>query len=97
MSEGVLATFEPGRGDGGTLFVQQGGAYSSTPPSGPYSRTFPANVPPQIVIAVEHYGRLARTLEKKVPVTVALDVRNTFLDNQPGFNVLAELPGTDKR
>jgi carboxypeptidase Q len=31
-----------------------------------------------------------------VPVTVALDVRNTFLDNQPGFNVLAELPGTDK-
>ena len=34
MNEGVLATFEPGRGDGGTLFVQQGGAYSSTPPSG---------------------------------------------------------------
>jgi carboxypeptidase Q len=96
VSEHVLATFEPGRGDGGTLFVQQGGAYSSTPPSGPYARTYPASVPPQIVIAVEHYGRLARTLEKKVPVTVALDVRNTFLDNQPGFNVLAELPGTDK-
>ena len=96
VSEGVLATFEPGRGDGGTLFVQQGGAYSSTPPSGPFARTFPANVPPQIVIAVEHYGRLARTLDKKVPVTVELDVRNAFLDNQPGFNVLAELPGTDK-
>jgi hypothetical protein len=94
--EGVLATFEPGRGDGGTLFVQQGGAYSSKPASGPYAVTFPANVPPQIVIAVEHYGRLARTLDKKVPVTVALDVRNTFFDNQPGFNVLAELPGTDK-
>jgi carboxypeptidase Q len=93
-SERVLATFEPGRGDGGTLFVQQGGAYSSTPPSGPFARTFPANVPPQVVISVEHYGRLARTLDKKVPVTVALDVRNTFLDDQPGFNILAELPGT---
>jgi carboxypeptidase Q len=96
VNEGVLATFEPGRGDGGTLFVQQGGAYSSTPPKGPYARTFPASVPPQIVIAVEHYGRLARTLDKKVPVTVALDVRNTFLDDQPGFNILAELPGSDK-
>ena len=96
VNEGVLATLEPGRGDGGTLFVQQGGAYSSTPPTGPYARTFPASVPPQVVIAVEHYGRLARTLDKKVPVTVALDVRNTFLDDQPGFNILAELPGTDK-
>jgi carboxypeptidase Q len=96
VNEEVLATFEPGRGDGGTLFVQQGGAHSSTPASGSFARTFPGKVPPQIVIAVEHYGRLARTLNKKVPVTVALDVRNTFLDDQPGFNVLAELPGTDK-
>jgi carboxypeptidase Q len=96
VTEGVLATFEPGRGDGGTLFVQQGGAYSSAPPSGAYSPRFPANVPPQIVIAVEHYGRLARTLDKKMPVTIELDVRNRFFENQPGFNVFAELPGTDK-
>ena len=96
INEGVLATFEPGRGDGGTLFVQQGGAYSSAPPSGPFSMSFPANVPPQIVIAVEHYGRLARTLDRKVPVTVELTVQNRFIDDQPGFNVLAELPGTDK-
>ena len=96
VSEGVLATFEPGRGDGGTVFVQQGGAYSSAPPSGPYSQRFPATVPPQVVIAVEHYGRLARTLDKNVAVTVELNVQNRFFDNQPGFNVLAELPGTDK-
>jgi carboxypeptidase Q len=96
VSEGVLATFEPGRGDGGTFFVQQGGAYSATPPIGPFAIRFPANVPPQIVIAIEHYGRLARTLDKKVPVTVELQVTNTFSEDQPGFNVLAELPGTDK-
>jgi carboxypeptidase Q len=96
IDEGVLATFEPGRGDGGTFFVQQGGAYSSTPPTGQYAIAYPADVPPQIVIAVEHYGRLARTLDKKVPVSVQLDVKNTFFDNQPGFNVLAELPGSDK-
>ena len=96
ISEGVLATFEPGRGDGGTLFVQQGGAYSTTPPTGRFAMMFPANVPPQIVIAIEHYGRLARTLDKKVPVTVELQVTNTFSEDQPGFNVLAELPGTDK-
>jgi len=96
ISEGILATFEPGRGDGGTIFVQQGGPFSSAPLSGPFRQTYPANVPPQIVIAVEHYGRLARTLDKRVPVTVELNVKNTFTNDQPGFNVLAELPGTDK-
>jgi Zn-dependent M28 family amino/carboxypeptidase len=45
---------------------------------------------------VEHYGRLVRTLDKKIPVTVELNVQNKFFDDQAGFNVLAELPGTDK-
>jgi carboxypeptidase Q len=31
-----------------------------------------------------------------VPVTVELQVTNTFSEDQPGFNVLADLPGTDK-
>ena len=84
ISEGVLATFEPGRGDGGTIFVQQGGAYSSAPPSSPFGQVYPGNVPPQIVIAVEHYGRLARTLDKKVPVTVELNVKNTFTTTSRG-------------
>ena len=51
----------------------------------------------QIVLASEHYNRLARTLEKKLPVTIEVDVKNTFHDaDQMSFNVVAELPGTDK-
>ncbi len=47
-------------------------------------------------IAVEHYGRLVRTLEKKVPVSVELTIKNTMTEDQDGMNVFAELPGTDK-
>jgi hypothetical protein len=94
QAEGVLAVFEPGRGDGGTLFVQQGGAYNPKGQQG-FMR-LPATVPPQIVIAAEHYGRLARTLQKKVPVSVELTVKNTMKDDQEGLNIFAELPGTDK-
>jgi hypothetical protein len=96
IGEEPAAIFEPSRsGDGGTFFVQQGAAYSATPQPG-FGGQLPLTTPPQIVLAVEHYGRLVRTLEKKVPVTIELDVRNSMTDNQPGFNVLAELPGTDK-
>ena len=93
--EGVLASFEPSRGgDGGTIFVQQGGAYNPTAPQ-TFIR-FPANVPPQVVLAAEHYNRLARTLDKNVPVSIELNIKNETQPNQTAFNVIAELPGTDK-
>ena len=87
IDEGVAAVLEPGRGDGGTLFVQAGGSRDPTDPP----------VAPQVVLAVEHYGRIARTLEKKIPVMLQFDIANTFYDSDlNAFNVLAEIPGTDK-
>ena len=87
IDEGVLAVLDMSRGDGGTLFVQSGGSRDAKdPPS-----------PPQVVIAVEQYGRIARTLEKKIPVTLSMRIDNTFYDTDlNAFNVIAELPGTDK-
>ena len=75
------------RGDGGTLFVQGGGSRAiADPPS-----------PPQIVLAVEQYGRIWRTLEKKVPVTLQMNVENKFFDaDLNAFNIVGEIPGTDK-
>jgi hypothetical protein len=85
--EGVLATVTAGRGDGGTLFV--GGV------SGNRLANADPGVP-AIVVAVEHYGRIFRTLEKKIPVRVDLDIKNSFLDDVPSFNVVGEIAGNDK-
>ena len=50
-----------------------------------------------MTLAVEHYGRIYRTLEKKVPVTLQIDIDNRFYDQDlNAFNILGELPGTDK-
>ena len=39
----------------------------------------------------------ARTLEKKIPVTLQMDIDNRFYDTDlNAFNIVAELPGTDK-
>ena len=51
---------------------------------------------PQVVIAIEHYGRIVRTLERKMPVTMEANIVNTFHDDTSSFNVVAEIPGTDK-
>jgi hypothetical protein len=87
IDEGVAAVLDVSRGDGGTLFVQGGG---SRDPKDPPS-------PPQVVLAVEQYGRIVRTLEKAIPVTLQMDIDNTFYDaDQAAFNIVGELPGTDK-
>ena len=39
---------------------------------------------PQLLVACEHYNRIARLVEKKIPVTLALDVQNRFLDDARG-------------
>jgi carboxypeptidase Q len=86
-AEQPAGVIEPGRGDGGTVFVQGGG---SRDPKDPPARL-------QLVFAAEHYNRIVRTLQKKIPVKLEVDVRNRFHNAElNAFNVIAEIPGTDK-
>ncbi len=53
---------------------------------------------PQLVVASEHYNRMARLLENDVPVSLRIDVRSTFFtEDTLGYNVIAEIPGTDRK
>lgn len=88
--EGALAVLEPGTGrsDHGALPVQGS------------SRNRDAKEPPvatQIVVATEQYNRLVRLVLRGIPVRVELDARSRFIDDAlDAFNIIAELPGTDK-
>jgi hypothetical protein len=89
IDEGVAAVLDFSRGDGGTVFVQSPQGVSRDP-KGPAQ-------PAQVTLAVEHYGRIWRTLEKKIPVTLQMDIDNRFFDaDQNAFNVVGELAGSDK-
>jgi carboxypeptidase Q len=53
---------------------------------------------PRIIMSVEQYNRILRILDLKVPVTLEIEVRNTIYDQDTqGYNVVAEIPGTDKK
>jgi Zn-dependent M28 family amino/carboxypeptidase len=50
-----------------------------------------------VTLNVEHYGRIYRTLDKKIPVTLQMDIDNKFFDQDlDAFNIVADVPGTDK-
>jgi hypothetical protein len=104
VAEGVVATFDRGTDsdmaaggsdlswqqqhpDGGTVF-----------PSGGFPRDERAGkAVPGLTLAVEHYNRMARVLDKGLTVRVELNVETRFHDENGmnGFNTIADLPGAD--
>jgi carboxypeptidase Q len=98
--EGVVAVFDRGS-DADTANMGSGLSVNQQHPDG--GTIFPgtvnrANAPagvPQITLAVEHYNRMVRLIEHNVPVKAELDVRVQFHENQKGFNIVGEIPGTD--
>jgi len=62
------------------------------------NRTYdPGKIVPTVVMRHEDYGRIARLLKDGLEVRLALEVTNRFHpEGTKGWNVVAELPGTDK-
>jgi carboxypeptidase Q len=88
-AEGVTAVFMTDRrGDGGLLFAESVNGWT---PKNPIP-------PPVIVVAPESYGRMARLVERRIPVKVEVELQVRFYEDNPdGFNVVAEIPGGKKR
>jgi hypothetical protein len=108
--EGAALLIDPSQGDGGTLFVSGASVPQELDRSSPmatlrslflgrvhpYDQNGPQIVP-QIVVAVEHYNRLARMIQagEKVQMTVNLAIQLNDSDLM-AYNTVAEIPGSDK-
>ena len=81
---GVGAVLKPSRGEHGTIFLQ-------TRDAGPTGV-------PTVVVAGEQYNNLLRLIQNHVPTTVRVNVQGRYLtQDTSGYNVIAELPGSDPR
>jgi hypothetical protein len=97
-SEGVLAIITPSRdgGDGGGtgIIFDDNGANLVQAAQKPENKLSIPNA----VMMIEHYNRLARMVQAKVPVTVELNIETKFTgDHEHGFDTVAEIPGVDPK
>jgi Zn-dependent M28 family amino/carboxypeptidase len=86
--EGVAAVLSTDRrGTGGIMFAES---------AGPWGKDA-VNPPAWVVLPPEPYYRIARLVERKIPVKVELEVAAAFQDDSTdGVNVVAEIPGAKK-
>jgi carboxypeptidase Q len=76
------------RNSDGTVFVQNGIPYTADMVAGLND----------ISVAYEHFMTIQRLLQHQIPVSLDLELSaKIFPDDQQGYNVIAEIPGTDKK
>src|SRR5215468_10568192 len=97
--EGAAVALDMGRGDGGTIFVQQAtmpAPADATLDRRPRPWAPDAKLTPQASLAAEHYNRIVRMVTKGVPVELEVQIAAKFHDQDlMGHNVIAEIPGSD--
>ena len=87
LDEGVLVVLSSGTiADGGTVFASAAGSQDPKEPL----------PPPSVALTPEHYNRIARLIEKKVPVTLEFDIQAKVTEPKDAFNVVGEIPGAKK-
>jgi hypothetical protein len=87
-SVGSNLTFQQQRPDGGTVFPMSAGSRTADP----------ATIVPTVTLAVEHYNRMVRLLDRGQALKVELNLETRFHEETTtpnGFNTIAELPGSD--
>lgn len=50
----------------------------------------------ELNLPVEAHGRMERLLRKDIPVEMEVEIQNRFFDSPRVYNVMGEIPGTDK-
>ena len=89
VAEGVLAALSISGWDNGIIRVGGGGSRKAGESAGV----------PELAMAAEHYNQLARAIERKQAVKLRVNVKARFTDeaNQPGYNTVAEIPGSGSK
>jgi carboxypeptidase Q len=80
---GAAVVLRPSQGQHGTLFVTG-------------RRDTPDDAVPSVVLAAEHYNTLVRLAQSATPPVIRVEVRARYhTEDTNGYNVLAEIPGSD--
>ncbi|MVN92642.1 M28 family metallopeptidase [Mucilaginibacter aquatilis] len=88
QQENVALILSQGRGTDGTVFTSNGASYADTAKA----------ALPELETSGEDFLRIVRLLRAGQKVSMEADIQTQFFnDDLKGYNVIAEIPGTDKK
>ena len=93
--EGVAAVLVASPHPSGVITATDAGGFDLA--SAQWKIPNPSLTVPSFVLAREHYGRIARLVQRKSPVTLDLQLDVDIIQDVRSVDIVAELPGIDPR
>ncbi len=88
QDEGVALILTQARGNDGTVFTTNGASYADTAKA----------VLPELETSGEDFQRILRLVKGGIAVNIEADIKTQFYtDDLQGYDVVGEIPGTDKK
>ncbi|GHT34097.1 aminopeptidase [Bacteroidia bacterium] len=80
------------------VIISDGKIFNVLPAGPPSSANYRYGNPEpiaELILPIEYHSRMARLIDNKVPVSMEVEIKNEFYNNQVVNNVIAEIPGID--
>ncbi|HPC98887.1 MAG TPA: M20/M25/M40 family metallo-hydrolase [Bacteroidales bacterium] len=84
------------RNEGVAVVINNSGTFNVPRSNGANYRWGDPEPVPQLNIPIEAYGRMVRLINHNVPVVMEVEIQNKFFESPKIYNVIGEIPGTDK-
>jgi len=84
------------KSEGAAVILNNAGTFN-VPRSNGASFTAGSDEPiAELNLPIEDYGRMERMIHHNIPVEMEIEIQNKFFDSPKVYNVIGEIPGTDK-
>jgi hypothetical protein len=84
------------KNEGVTVILNNSGTFNVPRSNGTTFTSGNAEPIAELNLPVEDFGRMERMIRHNIPVEMEIEVQNRFFDSPKVYNVIGEIPGTDK-
>ena len=84
------------KGEGVAVILNSSGVFNVPRSNGANYKSGDKEPLAELNLPIEDYGRMVRMLQHNVPVEMEIEIQNKFFNSPKVYNVIGEIPGTDK-
>ena len=84
------------KNEGAAVILNNSGTFNVPRSNGANFKTGDKEPIAELNLPIEDYGRMVRLIQHNIPVEMEIEIQNKFFDSPKVYNVIGEIPGTDK-
>jgi carboxypeptidase Q len=84
------------KNEGAAVILNSSGTFNVPRSNGASYTAGSAEPTAELNLPIEDYGRMERMIRHNIPVEMEIEIQNKFFDSPKVYNVIGEIPGTDK-